>query len=49
MYCLCNPRFAFEKSLKHLYILPKEIEGVINILVYIVKEVVKFQLDLEGY
>ena len=42
VYCLCDPRFAFEKSLERLCILPKEIEGVTGILVYIVKEMVKF-------
>ena len=49
MYCLCDPRFASEKSLERLCILPKEIEGVTGTLVYTVKEVVKFQLDLEGH
>ena len=42
MYCLCNPCFVFEKSLKRLCILSKEIEGVTGILVYTVKEVMKF-------
>ena len=49
VYCLCDPRFASEKSLERLRILPKEIEGVTGTLVHTVKEVVKFQLDLEGH
>ena len=49
MYCLCDFCFASKKSLKRLCILPKKIKGVTGILIYTIKEVVKFQLDLEGH